>query len=45
MAALSLRDRMNFSNQYLEPALDAGLLEMTLAGFSQKSDPEISAYR
>ena len=29
MAALSLRDRMNFSNQYLEPALDAGLLEMT----------------
>lgn len=29
MAALSLKDRVNFSSQYLEPALDAGLLEMT----------------
>lgn len=30
MAALDLRDRMHFSNEYLTPALNAGLIEMTI---------------
>jgi ATP-dependent DNA helicase RecG len=30
MQALGLKDRVNFSRNYLEPALNAGLIEMTL---------------
>ncbi|MFH1674252.1 MAG: Fic family protein [Pseudomonadota bacterium] len=30
MATLTLRDRMRFSNEYLAPALNAGLIEMTI---------------
>lgn len=29
-AALKLRDRQNFLTTYLKPALDAGLVEMTM---------------
>lgn len=29
MAALSLKDRMHFSQEYLQPALESGLIEMT----------------
>ena len=32
MAALGLKDRVNFSKNYLEPALSAGLIERTLPG-------------
>lgn len=30
MATLGLKDRMNFSKNYLEPAITAGLIERTL---------------
>lgn len=30
MAALSLKDRMHFSQEYLQPTLELGLIEMTL---------------
>lgn len=30
MNALDLKDRMHFANEYLQPALDAGLIEMTI---------------
>jgi len=30
MDAIGLKDRMHFMNEYLQPALDAGLLEMTI---------------
>jgi ATP-dependent DNA helicase RecG len=30
MTTLGLRDRMHFSNHYLAPALEAGLIEMTI---------------
>lgn len=30
MAVLSLKDRMNFSQEYLQPALELGLIEMTI---------------
>jgi len=30
MHALGLKDRMHFTNDYLRPALDAGLVEMTI---------------
>ncbi|MFC4877477.1 Fic family protein [Microbulbifer halophilus] len=29
MESLGLKDRVNFSRAYLEPALESGLLEMT----------------
>jgi hypothetical protein len=30
MANLGLKDRMHFSKEYLQPALDAGWIEMTI---------------
>jgi len=30
MEGLELKDRMHFANEYLQPALDAGLIEMTI---------------
>ncbi|MDJ0764245.1 MAG: hypothetical protein QNJ97_14780 [Myxococcota bacterium] len=30
MVALELKDRMHFAGEYLQPALDAGLVEMTI---------------
>jgi ATP-dependent DNA helicase RecG len=30
MAALGLKDRMHFASAYLAPALEAGLVEMTI---------------
>jgi ATP-dependent DNA helicase RecG len=37
MANLGLKDRMHFANEYLQPALDAGLIEMTIPGKLQSS--------
>ena len=30
MAVLDLKDRMHFANEYLQPALDSGMIEMTI---------------
>jgi hypothetical protein len=37
MANLGLKDRMHFANEYLQPALDAGLVEMTIPDKPQSS--------
>jgi ATP-dependent DNA helicase RecG len=37
MANLGLKDRMHFANEYLQPALDAGLVEMTIPEKPQSS--------
>jgi ATP-dependent DNA helicase RecG len=37
MANLGLKDRMHFANEYLQPALDAGLIEMTIPEKPQSS--------
>jgi ATP-dependent DNA helicase RecG len=37
MRGLGLKDRMHFANDYPQPALDAGLIEMTLPDKPQSS--------
>ena len=37
MEILGLKDRMHFANDYLQPALDAGLIAMTIPDKPQSS--------
>ncbi|HCS65276.1 MAG TPA: cell filamentation protein Fic, partial [Cellvibrio sp.] len=41
-AALGLQDRKSFSERYLKPALNAGLIEMTI---SEKPNSRLQKYR
>jgi ATP-dependent DNA helicase RecG len=42
MAAMGLRDRMHFSNAYLNPAIETGLLKMTIP---DKPNSRLQRYR
>ena len=42
MRLVGLRDRMHFSRDYLQPALDAGLIEMTIP---EKPNSRLQKYR
>ncbi|MEA1985404.1 MAG: hypothetical protein U9N13_07110, partial [Euryarchaeota archaeon] len=42
MAALDFKDRMHFVHEYLQPALDAGLVEMTIP---EKPTSRLQKYR